>query len=193
MKFEVGERVQFIYANKLRTGRINKFSSGTGELYAHVELDDDQVTVIVNTDNIAKLEQPKPVVVPKFVAECIREYELVLSDGYSTKDTVLDNIIQDWALGGIDSDFSDWIDDNLITLIDAVRNGYVVEEEKKYYVKLPIEYGFLNFSKENGICSINNKREDALFKTKFTEKEIKAIDDRLWAFAVPVEEVEVPK
>lgn len=178
MKFEVGERVQFIEGNEVKSGKIidmeNNFYAlvETGdnigskfhikdiakldqpepqsekvkkineimlELIHRKDLDilsDDDITrmLIEALDIVNTLDQPEPVVVPKFVAECIREYELVLSDGYSTKDTVLDNIIQDWALGGIDSDFSDWVDDNLITLIDAVRNGYVVEEEKKWKV-----------------------------------------------------------
>lgn len=257
MKFEVGERVQFIYAGKLRTGRINSFSTENGELYAHIEFDAGQVCVKVTAGNIAKLDQPKPqsekvkkineimlelihrkdldilsddditrmliealdivntldqpepVVVPKFVAECIREYELVLSDGYSTKDTVLDNIIQDWALGGIDSDFSDWVDDNLITLIDAVRNGFVVEEEKKYYVRVPLfkededaselvprdKYLTINArSGESYLLShriaLAGARSDSDWKSQLTEEQIKSEDERYWAFAVPVEEVE---
>lgn len=223
-KFEVGERVQFIYAGKLRTGGIKKFTQGKGEVYAHIEVDDTQACVRVTTDNIAKLDQPeqqsekikkineimlelinrkhmdilsddditrmliealdiintldepKPVVVPKFVAECIREYELVLSDGYSTKDTVLDNIIQDWALGGIDSDFSDWVDDNLITLIDAVRNGYVVEEEKKWIVSTTVSgrdfdpFYFKGFDSSDKPFAFSQElfQSDAY---KFTEKE----------------------
>ncbi|EAC4345289.1 DUF1642 domain-containing protein [Listeria monocytogenes] len=159
-------------------------------------LSDDDITrmLIEALDIVNTLDQPAPVVVPKFVAECIREYELVLSDGYSTKDTVLDNIIQDWALGGIDSDFSDWVDDNLITLIDAVLNGYVVEEEKKYYVKIVYTAGgFLNLQTERdgSFCyRLRGASEPEGYKTKFTETEIKAIDERLWTFAVPVEEVE---
>ncbi|EFS00367.1 gp45, partial [Listeria seeligeri FSL N1-067] len=59
MKFEVGERVQFIYAGKLRTGGIKKFTQGKGEVYAHIEVDDTQACVRVTTDNIAKLDQPE--------------------------------------------------------------------------------------------------------------------------------------
>ncbi|MDA5913449.1 DUF1642 domain-containing protein [Listeria monocytogenes] len=191
MKFEVGERVQFVNANKLRTGRINKFSSGTGELYAHIEVDDTQVCVRVTTDNIAKLDQPEPVKVPKDIAELISDYESEVLDGYSNQDNVLECILLDWEGGDLDPDYSKWIDDNLIKIIDAVRNGYVVEEEQKYYVKVIYTAdGFLN-QRNDGILSFKDKEENHSFRTKFTEKEIKAIDERLWAFAVPVEEVEV--
>lgn len=206
-KFEVGERVQVIADSQIRVGTITE---GLDDLKdGQMEVDLGDIYYYAQEEDIAKLDQPEPVVVPKFVAECIREYELVLSDGYSTKDTVLDNIIQDWALGGIDSDFSDWVDDNLITLIDAVRNGFVVEEEKKYYVRVPLfkededaselvprdKYLTINArSGESYLLShriaLAGARSDSDWKSQLTEEQIKSEDERYWAFAVPVEEVE---
>jgi hypothetical protein len=44
--------------------------------------------------------------------------------------------------------------------------------------------GYLNVAKgEDSIVS--TKREALNFKAKFTESEIKAMDERYWAFAVP--------
>lgn len=54
----------------------------------------------------------------------------------------------------------------------AILDGYEVENEQLYYVKLP-GVGYLN-NADGGI--------------KHTEKEIKAIDKRYWPFAVKVEE-----
>lgn len=234
MKFEVGERVQFIYAGKLRTGGIKKFTQGKGEVYAHIEVDDTQACVRVTTDNIAKLDQPeqqsekikkineimlelihrkdmdilnddditkmliealnivntldepKPVVVPKETADFIKTYGSS-NDRYSVLATIMKDIINCYS-----PDTDDLFTESLEKNIQAVLNGYVVEEEPKYYVKLlPMEDGFLNLLIETETYDTNIALESKGFKTKFTEKQIKAIDERLWAFAVPVEEVEV--
>lgn len=55
------------------------------------------------------------------------------------------------------------------------------EKEPLYYVKLP-EIGYMRF----GFCiPVTENIEEA---KKYTEQEIKAIDERYWAFAVKVEE-----
>ncbi|MCX67269.1 DUF1642 domain-containing protein [Listeria monocytogenes] len=186
--FEVGEHVHFIYAGKLRTGNIKKFTQGQGEIYAHIKVDDTQVCVRVTTDNIAKLDQPEPVVVPEFVAEWYEAnknkldsalWEVIGSLRFASPSelTPIQNFIYNSG--------------ETIETLSAMKNGYVVEEEKKYYVKLiPMEEGFLNLLTETETYDINSALEGKGFKTKFTEKEIKAIDEKLWAFAVPVEEVE---
>lgn len=178
MKFEVGERVHFIYAGKLRTGSIKKFSQGQGELYAHIEVDDDQVYVKVKTDNIAKLDEPKPVVVPKETADFIKTYGSS-NDSYSVLATIMKDIIDCY-----DPDTDDLFIENLDKNIQAVLNGYVVEEEKKYYVKLPEPFGYLRRSK------LYPTTYDVRDASKYTKKEIKKLDERYWSFAVPVEEVE---
>ncbi|MBC1388632.1 DUF1642 domain-containing protein, partial [Listeria innocua] len=67
--------------------------------------------------------------------------------------------------------------------------GYEVEKEQLYYVKLIDQAtGYLNVRRD-GCKSLNNSVQNDIFKTKFTEAEIKAIDERYWQFAVPVEEV----
>ncbi|EOS7700637.1 DUF1642 domain-containing protein [Enterococcus hirae] len=75
--------------------------------------------------------------------------------------------------------------------------GYEVEKEPLYYVYLPkiivlsemmipdIEGAYLMKSGDGIELADNNDFEIM----KFTEQEIKAIDERYWAFAVPVEEV----
>lgn len=68
-----------------------------------------------------------------------------------------------------------------------------VEKEPLYYVKLPVVYfNHLDFEtylmkddRGNITIADNNDFDDM----KFTESEIKAIDERYWPFAEPVEEV----
>ncbi|EHD5018753.1 DUF1642 domain-containing protein [Listeria monocytogenes] len=183
--FEVGERVQFIYEGKLRTGIIEKLD---GEL---VDIPLDGGTLYTRTDEIAKLDQPKPEKLPKEVVDVIGGYEDTYKDPRDRL-IILKNIVAYMAnfhTGNIKAD--NWIQDNKRRFIRAVLNGYVVEEEQKYYVKLlPNDCGFLNYSKITDWYSISSKSEIDHFQTKFTEKEIKSINERYWAFAVPVEEVE---
>jgi len=62
--------------------------------------------------------------------------------------------------------------------------------EQKYYVKLirNNDSSYLNRSTSNGFCMACCYQPDEIFQTEFTEQEIKAIDPRYMAFAVPVEE-----
>lgn len=250
-KFEVGERVHFIYAGKLRTGSIKKITQGQGEIYAHIKVDDTQVCVRVTTDKIAKLDQPepqsgkvkkineimlelinrkhmdilsddditqmliealnivntldepKPVVVPKETADFIETYDSS-NDRYSVLATIMKDIIDCYS-----PDTDDFFTESLEKNIQAVLNGYVVEEEKKYYVRLPLfeddedaselvprdKYLTINArSGESYLLShriaLAGARSDSDWKSQLTEEQIKSEDERYWAFAVPVEEVE---
>lgn len=68
-------------------------------------------------------------------------------------------------------------------------DSWVSRKQKLYYVKFPgfdADEGYLNFDKSNGEYTVDEPSESSYFKTKFTEAEIKAIDERYWAFAVEV-------
>ncbi len=78
---------------------------------------------------------------------------------------------------------------------EALLYGYEVEKEPLYYVKLPVVYfnhldleTYLMKDDRGNITIADNNDFDDM---KFTESEIKAIDERYWPFAVPVEEVEI--
>lgn len=62
--------------------------------------------------------------------------------------------------------------------------------EQKYYVKLirNDDDGYLNKGKLNTFVTLGNCRTSHYYQTKFTEDEIKAIDPKYMAFAVPVED-----
>ncbi|WP_029344332.1 DUF1642 domain-containing protein [Lactococcus lactis] len=73
-----------------------------------------------------------------------------------------------------------------------ITGKYEVEKPQLFYIELPNVYGLKNkvlVSKvENGtIAEFSNRKNYAL---KFTEQEIKSIDERYWQFAVPVEDGE---
>ncbi|HFD1710109.1 TPA: DUF1642 domain-containing protein [Enterococcus faecium] len=76
---------------------------------------------------------------------------------------------------------------------EALLYGYEVEEEPLYYVKLPVVYfnhldleTYLMKDDRGNITIADNNDFDDM---KFTESEIKAIDERYWPFAVLVEKV----
>lgn len=136
------------------------------------------------------MEVPK-VVVPKFAAEwielCKEKANLVdcLNGGYRHfngcesigKD-------EDWLFEG----------DNQDVVARAWLDGYEVEKEPLYYIEIPLP------KKLNGVGRIGQSSVGGLevlftkicllpnWKTKFTESEIKKIDERYWPFAVPVGE-----
>src|SRR5699024_11362812 len=86
----------------------------------------------------------------------------------------------------------------LIAVQAFVTGDYEVEKEPLYYVYFPeiiaspdlmdpdIEGAYLMKNGDEVELADNNSFDEM----KFTESEIKAIDERYWAFAVPVEEVE---
>lgn len=115
-------------------------------------------------NDLKQLDEPKKVVVPKFVAEWI-EYAKKKGDSLSAS-------FKPWDLYGAEyGKVNSWIKDNEETYARAWLDGYEVEEDPLYYVKLP-GVGYLN-NADGGI--------------KHTDKEIKAIDERYWPFAVKVD------
>lgn len=116
-----------------------------------------------------QLDEPKKVVVPKFVAEWLElckglECTLYCSATSKLRDTMHIEKAKE---------VSDWLDtfENHELFAHAWLDGYEVEKEQLYYVKLP-GVGYLN-NADGGI--------------KHTDKEIKAIDERYWPFAVKVD------
>ena len=132
-----------------------------------------------------KIDEPQKPVVPKFVAEWI-EYAKKKGDSLAIS-------FKPWNLYGVEYSKADrWIEDNQETFARAWIDGYEVEKEPLYYVKLPVMYfnrwdleAYLMKDDRGNITIADNNDFDDM---KFTESEIKAIDERYWPFAVPVEE-----
>ncbi|MDU1752790.1 MAG: DUF1642 domain-containing protein [Enterococcus faecium] len=152
-----------------------------------------QVVHMVNT--VLKLDEPQKPVVPKFVAEWI-EYA-------KKKGCSLAISFKPWKLYGVEYSKADrWIEDNQETFARAWIDGYEVEKEPLYYVPLPFEvwdeeaaelkkeFLYLAYDRTSDETRFFTTKEPRRgFSTKLYEITIKSVDERYWAFAVPVEEV----
>ncbi|WP_191905045.1 DUF1642 domain-containing protein, partial [Listeria monocytogenes] len=82
--------------------------------------------------------------------------------------------------------------DNQELLARAWLDGYEVEKEPLYYVQLIQGIsGYLNV-RNDGMQFLNSRGQIAELKTRFTEKEIKAMDkgEAYWLLREPVKEAE---
>ena len=149
-----------------------------------------------------ELTEIKKVVIPKFVAEFLGSH---WEDGEPAKEDKADLIRhqEQYIRSFGTSELKNWIvkADNFILFVEAVMNGYEVEKEKLYYVKLPISVwnnhleeletipSYLQFDNTSDEFNIFGTSDSCFrnFKAKLTEETIKSIDERYWAFAVEVE------
>lgn len=154
-----------------------------------------------------KLDEPQKPVIPQLVAGWLEK-----STDPFTKAEKIAYLIK--SKDGDSYYFCDWfVRDGIVTqeqgeelLAWATRqsyetllslyNGYEVEKEPLYYVKLKIPGAtyyliqtFLMPGDTHMCFSAATERYGAKWKNTFTEAEIKEIDERFWPFAVPVEEV----
>ncbi|EAD7212139.1 DUF1642 domain-containing protein [Listeria monocytogenes] len=140
---------------------------------------------VVPIEKYSKSNNSKFPVVPQFVADW---YE----DNKENLEYKIWEYIYDWKYQDCESDFYDFMHDNKLKPIETLikmKDGYKIEKEPLYCVQL-IEgaSGYLNV-RNDGIQFINSSGQTAELKTRFTEKEIKAMGERYWQFAVPIEEV----
>lgn len=126
------------------------------------------------------------VVVPKFVADYIKTQK---DNDYDGNAFLILKHYESFKQDGNDSELDMWIATNFNDFLEAIVNGYTVEKEQLYKVV------FLKTDDDEILLL----KSDTFFidwitiyndlKYQFTEAEIKAIDERYWTFAVPVEEV----
>lgn len=134
-------------------------------------------------------EQPK-VKVPQFLDKYIQE-----NKGECASDIFSEEWLHDSA-DELDDEVDKWLYDNngtendrryLIAVQAFVTGEYEVEKEPLYQIELPgTSWGAYLTKADNGDLVIFQNTTSG---STFTESEIKAIDERYWAFAVPVEEV----
>ncbi|EGO5034286.1 DUF1642 domain-containing protein [Enterococcus faecalis] len=135
---------------------------------------------------VKQLDESKKTVLPKKADDFIKEGEGLGSD----KVDIIDSAIS-FARAMPNDKFSLWFKSNRNLFVDALANGYEVEKEQLYYVKLPVVY-FNHLDLEvylmkddcGEITIADNNEFDDM---KFTEQEIKVIDERYWPFAVKVD------
>ncbi|ECR3484379.1 DUF1642 domain-containing protein [Listeria innocua] len=130
-------------------------------------------------------------VIPQYVADAIDTFKdegdsLAVAIDYEVytealiKELSLDRKMRGWLWEASNQELFDraWLD------------GYEIEQEQLYYVIfLDGGLGFLNVY-YTGARLLNCHLGSEGYKTKFTESEIKELDERYWQFKVPVEEVE---
>ncbi|EAF2858333.1 DUF1642 domain-containing protein [Listeria monocytogenes] len=175
MNFKVGDRVEFIYRNKKSVGEINGVYPGTQEV--SIKQSDSPVDLLFSDKAVAKVEEQERIVVPQFVADWISRhkqegYNLIWSISYENND--MPNEIYEWLTSA---------DENQEIFARAWLDGYEVEKEPLYYVKLPY-FGYVTNRMD---YTLSQSKTDAVM---LTESKIKRMDERYWQFAVLVEEEE---
>ncbi|CUL60698.1 DUF1642 domain-containing protein [Listeria monocytogenes] len=197
MRFKEGENVHVIVGNELLSGWYNGKEFGTGNSLVKVSKD----KIIATKDCfIAKEKEPELVVVPRFADDWInhceqREYDLAC--------------LLDYGNAGMPDEMYGWLissADNQELLARAWMDGYEVEKEPLYYVRLPLStwnddaaelevinmYVLLNVQSDETSITGSIINENKEWRTKLTEAEIKGIPggEIYWQFAVLVEEAE---
>ncbi|HFX3749797.1 TPA: DUF1642 domain-containing protein [Enterococcus faecium] len=152
-------------------------------------------------EDLKQLDEPQQPVVEPFVADWIEK-----STDNLTKAEKIAYLIK--SKDGDSYYFCDWfVRDGIVTqeqgeelfawatrqsyeTLLSLYNGYEVEKEPLYRVVINNRYlaKMSNFSDVVILVSEDEISECATESYELTEKQIKAIDERYWPFAVPVEE-----
>lgn len=149
---------------------------------------------------VEQLDEKQKVTVPKFVATWIKQCK--------EKATLADCLDGYYEISNGEvvssEDFQNWVADNENDELTAKAwmFGYEVEKEQLYQVKIPevnwdeysselvTEYAYLIWDRTSHEYRLSASNKDyKSWRASLTESEIKSIDERYWAFAVPVEEV----
>lgn len=141
---------------------------------------------------IKELEVQEKAIVPKFVAielDKLKDKYLTLRDLYAGDVNWLNN--GTFYLEGKELELAKWVNENETIFEYAWIHDYEVETEQLYYVKFDIlylqKYLVKNVETNQFYLSNNEKVVGNYEQVRFTEQEIKAIDERYWTFAVKVD------
>ncbi|EAE6686671.1 DUF1642 domain-containing protein [Listeria monocytogenes] len=175
MKFRKGDKVEFIWSGKLKQGVVTEIEETKNAISYQIKYSGDMgMTWLDERDLIAPAQVLK---VPQFVADWInyceqRDYDLSCLLDYEDSDMSAE--MYEWLISSAD---------NQELLARAWLDGYEVEKEPLYYVKLPY-FGYVTNRMD---YTLSQSKTDAVMLTK---SKIKRMDERYWQFAVLVEEVE---
>lgn len=144
-------------------------------------------------EEVKKLDEPQKPVVPGFVAELLDYYRqspdvdllallITFKDWYYSTYSIAEDGDHEEAI--------DWLVKHPEIYMRAWLFGYEVEKELLYEVIIGDLYLIKKFNDRNDFCFDTSRSLCTWEKSAYqlTEPEIKAIDERFWAFAVPVEE-----
>ena len=130
---------------------------------------------------IEQLDEPQPVKVPQFVADWIEEKRDM---GWKLAQMLLQ--------AGLNEQYGRWVVDNQELFARAWLDGYEVEEEKRYTVRIKgvVENSaYLKHQLQNNHWYYGNLTECSLFSPYHTKKELEEADFG-WVFDCPGMEIE---
>ncbi|EIQ9356220.1 DUF1642 domain-containing protein [Listeria monocytogenes] len=194
MRFKEGDKVQFIENNELIIGTIKRVNNDVGWVDLKVS---DLSWFFRKLEDVVKVKEPELIAVPRFAADWIkhckqREYDLACLLDYEDSDMSAE--MYEWLISSAD---------NQELLARAWLDGYEVEKEPLYYVRLPFASRSTDFEKETTYTyiivnittdemqpSISNRNYGS-WKAELTEAQIKGMPggDIYWQFAILVDEV----
>lgn len=124
----------------------------------------DKLTML---ELIELLDKPEKVTVPQFVADYIefkKENDFHVYGAMRVIKEHYDKRVPEW-----------FYDKNIETFARAWLDGYEVEEEKRYYIRLKIDdknYNYLNYIKHLGAWCLAEIKKDKKFRTEHTRKQL---------------------
>ncbi|HEP1823753.1 TPA: DUF1642 domain-containing protein [Streptococcus suis] len=155
------EAIEIIEQSKIKIANRERVIFKAGEIIGGcVQVDYVPLEVVVNT--IDQIHEPQTVVVPKFVAEWLKEYR------HASPLLKVLNAAEDGRV--VPSAVNDWILDNQRDFVVAWYDGYEIEQEKLYTVEIPNNGGFIVLAYINHAMKLvdGNKR----LPGKFTKESI---------------------
>lgn len=184
------EAIEIIEQSKIKIANRGRVIFKAGEIIVeNVQVDYVPLEVVVNT--IDQIHKPQKVVVPKFVAEWLKEYR------HASPLLKVLNAAEDGRV--VPSAVNDWILDNQRDFVVAWYDGYEIEQEQLFTVRIPdpnrpdtVTYLY----KENGkvfigsdifLDEVPNYKWKKDPSTHLTESEIKQDFEWAWQWAKPVE------
>ncbi|EAG7398165.1 DUF1642 domain-containing protein, partial [Listeria monocytogenes] len=196
MKFRKGDKVEFIWSGKLKQGVVTEIEETKNAISYQIKYSGDMgMTWLDERDLIAPAQVLK---VPQFVADWIEQRDAKGDDLYTAMDKSWQSMnykVIDWLEEG---------EDRYNKFARAWLDGYEVEKEPLYYVRLPLStwnddaaelevinmYVLLNIQSDETTFTGSIINKNKKWRTKLTEAEIKGMPggDIYWQFAVLVEE-----
>ncbi|HCR3094700.1 DUF1642 domain-containing protein [Enterococcus faecalis] len=177
-KQELIEKYKTKYAEEPKDWRLPSVNASRQALYSNF------------INDLEKLDEPKKVVVPKFVADELEK----LADKYLTLRDIYTGDVH-WLnngtvyLEGKELELANWLNKNETTFEYAWIHGYEVEKEQLYKVVIDHKYLVQLFSGRTDARLVEYEEltnwHDSAYK--LTESVIKSIDERYWPFAVKVD------
>lgn len=122
------------------------------------------VTINGVIEDFKQLDEPQKVMIPRFIADWIVQAK---EDGYN-----IAGAINEAPRGAVD----DWLElENVDIFAEAWINGYTIEKEKRYTVKMKgmdKEFTMFKLDKIRGSWYLGNDTEYSYTKTTHTRKEL---------------------